>query len=301
MAIPDFQTIMLPLLKTLSDNKEHSTRQIIDNLAEQFKLTPEERKTTLKSGIQPVFDNRVGWANTYMKKAGLIEAPRRGYSIITASGLELLAQDPPKVDNKLLNKYEPFKQFRAMKGREEIDEGQVDKQDITPSEAMDNAYQNMRGALASDLLDQLKASTPSLFEAIVVDVLVTMGYGGNREEAGKAIGGVGDEGIDGIINEDKLGLDVIYVQAKKWDGIVGRPEIQKFAGALQGKRARRGIFITTSDFSKEARDFADRIDSKIILINGETLAQYMIDYNVGVTKEQEYTLKKIDSDYFSST
>ncbi|GAH85839.1 unnamed protein product, partial [marine sediment metagenome] len=171
--------------------------------------------------------------------------------------------------------------------------------ETTPEEALANAYQNLKNNLASELLQQLKAISSRQFENIVIDLLVAMGYGGSRKEAAKAIGKSGDEGIDGIINEDRLGLDVIYVQAKKWEGTVGRPEIQKFAGALQGQHAKKGIFIATSNFSKEAADFASRVDNKIILIDGDTLVQYMIDHNIGVTPFVNYEVKKIDLDYFT--
>jgi restriction system protein len=298
MTIPVFQQIMLPLLQLLEDKQEHSLRQVIDSLTNRFNLTQEEQHELLPSGKQAIFDNRVGWARTHLKKAGLIESTRRGFFRITDRGLQVLKQKPAKIDVKFLNQFEGFREFRAIR-REKPEEFGEEETETTPEEALANAYQDLKNNLASELLQQLKASAPTQFENIVIDLLVAMGYGGSRKEAAKAIGKSGDEGIDGIINEDRLGLDVIYVQAKKWEGTVGRPEVQKFAGALQGQHARRGIFITTSNFSKEAADFASRVDNKIILLDGDTLVQYMIDHNIGVTPSVNYEVKKIDLDYFT--
>jgi len=299
MTIPVFQQIMLPLLQLLEDRQEHSLRQVIDSLSNQFNLTQEEQHELLPSGKQAIFDNRVGWARTHLKKAGLIESTRRGFFRITDRGLQVLNQKPTKIDVKFLNQFEEFREFRAIR-REKPTELDEEEPETTPEEALANVYQDLKNNLASELLQQLKASSPRQFENIVIDLLVAMGYGGSRKEAAKAIGRGGDEGIDGIINEDRLGLDVIYVQAKKWESTtVGRPEIQKFAGALQGQHARKGIFITTSNFSKEAADFASRVDNKIILLDGDTLVQYMIDHNIGVTPSVNYEVKKIDLDYFT--
>lgn len=298
MTIPVFQQITLPLLQLLQDKHEHSLRQVIDSLTNQFNLTQEEQHELLPSGKQAIFDNRVGWARTYLKKAGLIESTRRGFFCITDRGLQVLNQRPTKIDVKFLEQFEEFREFQTIK-REKPTESGEEETETTPEEALANAYQDLKNNLAGELLQQLKASSPMQFENIVIDLLVAMGYGGSRKEAAKAIGRSGDEGIDGIINEDRLGLDVIYVQAKKWEGTVGRPEIQKFAGALQGQHSRRGIFITTSNFSKEAADFASRVDNKIILLDGDTLVQYMIDHNIGVTPSVNYEVKKIDLDYFT--
>jgi len=298
MAIPDYQTIMLPLLKFASDQKEHSVHEAVKFLAHQFKLSEDDKKEMLPSGQQEVFVNRVGWARTYMKKAGLLESPKRGTFIITERGRKVLASNPSKIDNKLLTNYEEFKEFKKKKRKVEEETEVLEFQDKTPEEAFETAYENLRTELSSDILEHLKKSDPTLFEKIVIEVLVKMGYGGSLRDAGRAIGRSGDEGIDGIIKEDRLGLDIIYVQAKRWDNTVGRPEIQKFAGALQGQRAKKGIFITTSNFSKDAIDFASKIESKIILIDGDQLADYMIDFNVGVTTTSKYELKKIDLDYF---
>ncbi len=302
MAIPDYQTIMLPLLKFLGDKEEHSTREAIDALANQFNLTPEERRDLLPSGQQAIFNNRVGWARTYLKKAVLLESARRGFLRITPRGLEILSSKPQKIDANFLEQFKEFREFRAFRREKPAEQEELEEdQTKTPEEILANVYQNLRNNLAKDLIQQIKTSPPSLFEDVVIELIVKMGYGGSREDAGKAIGKSGDEGIDGIIKEDRLGLDVIYVQAKRWEGTVGRPEIQKFAGALDGQRARKGIFITTSDFSRDAQDYATRIDKKIILIDGNQLTQFMIDYNIGVSPQAIYEIKRIDSDYFTES
>jgi restriction system protein len=298
MPIPVFQQITLPLLQLLEDKQEHSLRQIIDSLISQFNVTQEELHELLPSGKQAIFDNRVGWARTYLKKAGLIESTRRGFFRITDRGLQVLKQNPANIDVKFLSQFDEFRAFQSIRREKPAQPGE-EEPETTPEEALANAYQDLKNSLASDLLQQLRASSPTQFENMVIDLLVAMGYGGSRKEAAKAIGRSGDEGIDGIINEDRLGLDVIYVQAKRWEGTVGRPEIQKFAGALQGQHAKRGIFMTTSNFSKEAVDFASRVDNKIVLIDGDTLVQHMIDHNVGATPSVNYEVKKIDLDYFT--
>ena len=298
MAIPLFHQITLPLLRLLEDKQEHSLRQIIDALTKEFNLTSEEQRELLPSGRQAVFDNRVGWARTYLKKACLLESTKRGFFRITERGLKVLQQKPEKIDIVFLEQFEEFREFKAI-NREKTIKPEKEESETTPEEALANAFQNLKNSLAEDLLQQLKTSLPRQFENIVIDLLVAMGYGGSRKEAAKAVGRSGDEGIDGIINEDRLGLDVIYIQAKKWEGTVGRPEIQKFAGALQGQHAKKGIFITTSNFSREALDFASRVDNKIILIDGENLVQYMIDHNIGVAPFVSYEVKKVDLDYFT--
>lgn len=298
MSIPDYQTIMLPLLKFSADEKEHSIREAVKILADKFNLTENEKREMLPSGQQEVFFNRVGWARTYLKKAGLLKAPKRGTFKITKRGKEILSSNPSEINNKLLSQFDEFKEFKKRKKKKKVGSDTYRDQIKTPEEAFESAYENLRSELASDIIEHLKKCDPSLFEKIVIEVLVKMGYGGSLKDAGQAIGRRGDEGIDGIIKEDRLGLDIIYVQAKRWDNTVGRPEIQKFAGALQGQRAKKGIFITTAKFSKDAIDFASKIESKIILIDGELLADYMIDYNVGVTTISKYELKKIDSDFF---
>jgi restriction system protein len=306
MAIPDFQTLMLPVLLLAADNQEHRSRDAIETLAGQFQLTSEERNTLLPSGISPVFDNRLAWARTYLKQAGLVESTRRGYFRITNQGQALLAKNPAKINISLLEQYPEFVAFRQRKSAtptlvpdllSQTKPASVDVES-TPEESFDQAYQRLRNNLEGELLDQIKRGTPAFFEKLVIDLLVAMGYGGSRQDAGSVIGRSGDEGIDGTIKEDKLGLDVIYVQAKRWENTVGRPEIQRFAGALQGQRANKGVFITTSSFSRDARDYAKNIQSKIILIDGDLLVQLMVDHDVGVSTASTYKIKKIDSDYF---
>ncbi|MFC1900197.1 restriction endonuclease [Chloroflexota bacterium] len=300
MAIPSYQELMLPLLKLAGDKKEHALWQAIDILAKQYNLTDKERHQLLSSGKQAVFTNRVGWARTYMKKAGLIEYPRRGFFCITDRGLNVLQQNLSELNVGLLYKFKEFREFKtSLSGVPVKDSDLTEISRQTPEEVLENAYQNLRDDLSKDLIIQIKSSTPNQFENIVVDLIVKMGYGGSKKDAGEAIGKSGDEGIDGIIKEDILGLDIIYIQAKKWDSNVSRPEIQKFAGALQGKHAKKGIFITTSDFSNEAYNYVSNIDVKIILINGTQLTQLMIDHNIGVSLNSVYETKRIDLDYFT--
>ncbi len=299
MAIPDFQSCMLPLLKLYADGVEHNSQETVEGLAKDFKLTDEERRELLPSGKQPVFDNRVGWARTYMKKAGLLDAPRHGVSRITQRGLEVLKKKPQRIDMRFLAQFEEFQEFRALRHEGPEKPSKTESNDKTPEETLESAYQSIRNDLAADLLQRLKTCSPAFFERLVVEVIVKMGYGGTRKDAGEAIGRSGDGGIDGIIKEDKLGLDAIYIQAKRWENTVGRPEIQKFVGALTGQRAKKGLFITTSNFSSDAEDYVSRIDAKVVLIDGETLAQLMIENNVGVSTVNTYEVKKVDSDYFS--
>jgi len=303
VAIPDYQTIMLPLMQYAGDGQEHSLRETIDALADVFRLTPDQRKELLPSGQQEVFDNRVGWARTYLTKAGLLEKTRRSHYAISERGRQVLAQSPDRIDVKFLKQFEEFRQFQALKGtrsgsRSMTSEAVTDEE-VTPEESLESAYGRLRDALAGEVLQQVKASSPSLFEKLVVELLLKMGYGGSRQDAGRAVGRSGDEGIDGIIKEDRLGLDIIYIQAKRWEAGVGRPEVQKFAGALQGQRAKKGIMITTSSFSNEAREYVSKIDNKIVLIDGAQLADLMIDHNLGVSPTASYEVKRIDTDYFT--
>lgn len=291
---------MLPLLKYADDKQEHSLRETIVFFASQFKLNDDERKELLPSGQQPIFVNRVGWARTYLKKAGLLESTRRAFFKITERGLEVLKQNPKEINVKFLKQYPEFIEFQTSKKDVDSDlENQFDKfEEKTPQESLEYGYQRIKRGLAKELLDLIKSCSPNFFERIVVELLLKMGYGGSMKDAGKAIGQSGDGGIDGIIKEDKLGLDVLYIQAKRWEGTVGRPEIHKFVGALQGQRAKKGIFITTSNFSKDAIEYVQKIDTKIVLIDGEELAQLMIENDIGVSKIASYELKKIDSDFF---
>jgi restriction system protein len=301
MVVPDYQSIMLPLMEFASDQEEHSLRNATDHLAIHFGLTDEDRKELLPSGKQTVFANRVGWAKTHLSKAGLLETPRRSIFKITFRGVEILSKKPQKINVSLLRQFPEFLEFIGSASNARtvpIVETEEQISQDTPEEILEYAYQTIRQALAQDLLARVKTCSPSFFENLVVELLVKMGYGGSIKDAGKAIGKSGDEGIDGIIKEDRLGLDVIYIQAKRWNDVVGRPEIQKFVGALAGQGAKKGIFITTSRFSDAAREYSPRNETKIVLIDGEQLAQYMIDFNLGVSPISFYETKKLDSDYF---
>lgn len=299
MPIPDFQSIMRPMLELAADGKQHSIVDAREELAEKFKLTEEERNLLLPSGRQARFGNRVAWARVYLGQAGALVSPRRGYFQITDRGRDVLKQAPQRITIKDLERFPEFIEFRTPKARTEDSTEVTHTESETPEEQLETAYLRFRNNLASELLARVKGSSPKFFERLVVELLLKMGYGGSRKEAGDAIGKAGDEGIDGIINEDRLGLDVIYIQAKKWEGVVGRPEVQKFVGALHGKRAKKGVFITTSTFSSEAGDYVARIDPKVVLIDGQSLAGLMIDFDVGVTPVAVYETKRIDSDYFS--
>lgn len=308
MAIPDYQSVMLPLLRFAGEkNDETSTGEAVEVLAKEFGLTDEDLKEMLPSGIQSTFVNRVGWASTYMKKAGLLEATRRGYYRITPRGQELLKKQPKAINVKLLKQYPEFLEFQQLKGtrsgdRESSSRTTLDVTTATPSEALEAAYENLRDELADELLARLKKSSPSFFERVIVELLVKMGYGGSRADAGKAIGKTGDGGIDGIIKEDKLGLDIVYIQAKRWENNpVGRPDVMQFAGALQAQKANKGIFITTSRFTDDARTYVSQIGSKIVLIDGEQLTSLMIEHDVGVSTVSMYPVKKIDTDYFDES
>lgn len=297
MAIPDFQSIMRPLLEHLADGKAKSNSTTLDCLSKQFKLTSDELAELLPSGQQSVFTNRIAWAKAHLKNAGLISSPTRGQYQITTRGLETLADAKLPINLKYLKQFDEYSYGRI--GNTKNDEEQVKPTDtLTPSEQIEIGYQRIREELEDELLSKIKEASPAFFERLVVELLVAMGYGGSRKDAGQTIGRSGDGGIDGVINEDRLGLDTVYIQAKRWEAVVGRPEIQKFAGALQGQRAKKGVFITTSSFSKEAIDYVALIDSRIALINGKKLTALMIDFSVGVSKIASYDIKRIDSDYF---
>lgn len=298
MAIPDFQSVMLPLLKFASDRNEHSLQEAIEILAKEFHLTEDEKMELLPSGSQARFSNRVAWARSYFKQALLVENTRRSYFKITQRGLDLLSKNPTYINKKTLEQYSEFLSFQNIKREIESDKSSEEVENQTPEETLEVAYKSLSNGLAAEIIQRVKDCTPVFFERLVVQLLLAMGYGGSRVEAGRAIGQSGDGGIDGIIDEDKLGLDSIYLQAKRWEGTVGRPEIQKFVGALQGNRAHKGVFITTSDFTKEAQEYVKNISNKVVLINGFTLAKLMIENDVGVSTVSTYKVKKVDSDYF---
>ena len=298
MAIPNFQTLMLPLLKALADKQEHSMKDVTTTLSDQFNLSEDERNIASEVSGQPVMYNRTAWAKTYLKRAGLIEQTRRGFFRVSESGEEVLKSAPPAINIKFLRQFAEFEETQKQPEALQKDQSLPEIQTETPDELIDSGAKAIRAALSDEILQRIKGCSPAFFERLVVELLVKMGYGGSRQDAGRAIGRSGDEGIDGVIHEDRLGLDVIYLQAKRWEGVVGRPEIQKFVGALQGQRAKKGVFITTSDFTKEAVEYVRNIDNKVVLINGALLANLMIDHDVGVSLAATYEIKKIDSDYF---
>lgn len=301
--IPDYQKLMLPLLKLTAEGREHKYRDLVESLADEFHLSDNERNEMLPSGNQPLFHNRVGWAKIYLKKAGLLDSPKRATFVITELGKQTLERNLDRIDNHYLSQFPSFQEFinRSHNVVESNEEAVLETmENQTPEESLEKSYQSIRESLAFELLCKIIELSPVFFERLVVDLLVKMGYGGSMKDAGKAIGKSGDEGIDGTIKEDKLGLDIIYIQAKRWKpgNVVGRPELQKFVGALAGQGAKKGIFITTSGFTHDAMSYTPRNETKIVLIDGEQLSQLMIDYNIGCATQQIYEVKKIDSDYF---
>jgi restriction system protein len=301
MAVPQFHTMMLPFLQHCADGKEHTAGEMADYLAKHLALSPADLSEPLPSGIQTRFANRVYWARVYLGKALLVESTGRGRFRITQRGRELLATNPKTIDLKLLDKYP---EFRAFKERSDTPakepEVQVSSETATPEELIEAGYKDLRGALATALLEKIMAGTPNFFEQVVVDLLIAMGYGGSRQDAGQAVGQSGDEGIDGIIKEDRLGLDFVYIQAKRWEQTVGRPQVQGFVGALAGKGATKGVMITTSKFSSDAHAYVRTIPQKVVLIDGQQLSSLMIDFNIGVVAHRSYDIKRIDLDYFES-
>ena len=298
MSVPDFQSFFKPLLEIASDKKEHSLNEARKIISEQMKLSEEDLKELLPSGNQTKFENRVAWAKSYFIQAKVFESSRRAYFNITDRGLDLLKQKHDRIDVKILNQFPEFLEFHTSKSGKDQTIEISEIRDETPEETLQKAYQSIRNDLSSDVLNRIKMNSPKFFENLVVDLMISLGYGGSRIDAGRSIGQSGDEGIDGIIKEDKLGLDVIYLQAKRWEGTVGRPEIQKFVGALHGKRAKKGVFITTGKFSQDAITYVETIDPKVILIDGSMLSDLMIDHNLGVSVSINYEIKKIDNDYF---
>lgn len=292
MAIPDYQSIMAPLLNLTSNGEVWELRQCIVALADQFHLTETERNELLPSGRQDRFTNRVHWAASYLARAGLLERPARGRLLITELGRTALRSGPGRITARWLAQ---FTNDDDSPGREPIVEPESA---VTPEEELANSYLRLRSLLADELLVRMKQSPPDFFERLVIDLLVAMGYGGSLADAGQAVGKSGDDGIDGIIKEDKLGLDVIYLQAKRWDNSIGRPVVQGFAGSLEGHRARKGVFITTASFTRDARDYVRRIEKRIVLIDGNELAQLMIDHGVGVSTVATYDVKRVDTEYF---
>jgi restriction system protein len=301
--IPDYQTAMLPTLRFLASGAIRRAGEVREDVAREFDLSDEELRELVPSGRKTLFSDRVSWALTYMKKAGLLETPKRAHYRITARGKALLAESPSRVDLTVLSRYPEFVEWKdrsdSTRSSGKAAAAPVADSTQTPEESLDSAYSALRKTIEAELLDQVKGMPPAFFEKLVVQLLVAMGYGGSLKDAGQAVGKSGDGGIDGIIKEDKLGLDVIHIQAKRWQGTVGRPEIQSFAGSLDGVKAKKGIFITTSTFSPDARAYVEKIEKRIVLIDGERLAVLMFDHNVGVARVASYDVKRLDTDYFS--
>lgn len=302
MTLPDYQSFMLPVLKFAADGCERRVRDAVEGVADMLQISDEDKQEMLPSGTQTRLYNRVGWSVTYLHKAGLLNKPQRGWFKITESGQSLLRSNPEKIDNSTLEEYESFRQFKSKKNDTAESREQQDQQDndtaSTPEERIEQSIVELNKSLMDEISDSLSTVDPGRFEQIVVDLLVAMGYGGSRADASQVIGKPGDGGIDGTIKEDRLGLDVVYVQAKRWQGPVGRKEIQSFAGSLEGERASKGVFITTSTYSKQAEEYVNNIGKRIILIDGDRLARLMIDHGVGVTEVRSYSVCKLDSDYY---
>lgn len=303
MGVPAYSDLMLPLLQFAGDGQEHHIREAIRAIADYLQLSEEERNEVVPKGKQPVFDYRTHWANTYLKKAGLLESTGRGTFRITQRGIHVLQANPKFIDRGFLMQFPEFVEFVTPTRNDHVEETGSSKyveSELTPKELIYTVYQGLLKELREELIEFILDSSPAFFERLVVDLLLSMGYGGALEDAGHTIGRSGDGGIDGYIQQDKLGLETIYIQAKRWsDNVVGRPDVQGFVGSLIGAKAKKGVFITTSRFSKAAEEYVSGVqDYKIILIDGEQLAHLMIEHGVGVSVEATYTIKKVDRDYF---
>ena len=300
MSVPDYQSLMLPLLRLAHAGKAKSIAEAQSQLADEFSLSEADRALRLPSGKQTAISNRTGWASFYLMKAGLIEKPKHGVFFITAAGKEALAKNPPAINLEFLLQYPQFREFyqKANVPAESVSQGTISSSAKTPDEVLQAAYATLNNDLVAEVLDRLCKVTPEFFEQVVVELLVAMGYGGSRQDAGEKLGKSGDGGVDGVIKEDQLGLDAIYIQAKRWQSVIGRPEIQKFVGALQGQKARKGVFMTTSWFSAEALEYVSKIESKVVLLDGPRIAKLMIEHDVGVSRVSTFVVKRVDSDYF---
>jgi restriction system protein len=308
--IPDYETLMLPILKALSDGQTWRTREIVARMGEDFELSEDEMREMIPSGRAKLIQNRVGWACTYLRKAGLIESVRRGHNRITDAGRTVLTDPPSCIDSTFLTQFSSFQEFREKSEHTStsgdatdattVDITAVEEVHGTPDEIIHAQTAVLNAALRKDLTEQVLAMDPDQFEQLVVDLLVAMGYGGSVVDAGRAIGRSNDGGIDGVIKEDVLGLDTIYIQAKRWQNTIPIKEVRDFAGALLSKRSVKGVFITTSSFPSGAHDFVASIDRKIILIDGERLADLMIQFNLGVSVAETILLKELDYDYFGN-
>ena len=296
MAVPEFQKFHLPLLQACADGKVHRSKEMVNPMAKQLDLSEEDIAELLPSGTQTKLKNRIQWALYDLFRAGLLHRPVKGKYSISLEGRALLKDPPSRIDRKFLSKYTSFQEFQSKTNIvPNTDDLPVN---LTPDEQIESAYRGLNETLISDLNAQTAVINPYRFEQLVIDLLFAMGYGGSREEAARVTEKSADEGIDGVIDQDRLGLDVIYVQAKRWKDQVGRKEIQSFVGALAGKQANKGVFITTSNFSSHARDYAHSVSQKVILIDGTRLAELMIEHNIGVSIKRTLQIKRIDSGYF---
>ena len=303
MAVPDYQTLMLPVLR-LAAAREQRVGTIADPIADEFGLSQEDREALLPSGGQRLLHNRIHWAKFYLIKAGLISSPARGTFVATDTGRQLLATNPDKINVALLMQYSSFREFRSSEGRVTTDAPNVviEPSLVTPEEQIESAYQAAQATLRADLLDRIALSPPTFFEQLIIDLLTAMGYGGSRKNAALQLGRSGDGGVDGMINEDRLGLDRVYVQAKRYaqSNTVGRPEVQAFVGSLVGLGATKGVFVTTSTFSPQARDFVQHLSQRVILLDGQKLTDLMIEHGVGVRTSRVIEFKRVDEDFFSA-
>lgn len=300
MAVPGFQEMTLPLLRFAADGHVHQMRDARDHLADVMSLTDAEQTERLPSGRQSRFANRVAWAKVYLEKAGLLDSPAPGQFQITERGRGVLQDPPVRIDIPFMERFPEFLEFRSRR-RERVSSPSSSSQESesTPEEELEQAYERLQAELADEVLANVRKLSPTGFEQLVVDVMIALGYGGGKPEAGTITQAGADQGIDGVINEDRLGLEVIYLQAKKWEPPVGRPEIQKFVGALHGKRARKGVFITTSRFTPDAHEYVQQIEPRVVLIDGERLAALMVRHGVGVTTIETLKISRVDSDYFA--
>lgn len=307
VAIPDYQTLMLPVLR-LAAAGETRVPDAAEKIAEEFVLLPEEREQMLPSGRQRVLHNRIHWAKFYMTRAGLIDTPRRGRFVASGAGRTLLASNPPRIDVKLLLQIPEFREFYKSQGEAEVTEPNSEvmleaavEGVQTPEEQIEAAHEALEAALRSDLLQRVLQNSPGFFERLIVDLLVAMGYGGTHRNAAEQLGGSGDGGVDGVINEDRLGLDRVYVQAKRYgpNTVVGRPEVQGFVGSLVGLGATKGVFVTTSTFSQHAIEFARHLSQRVVLIDGKRLGDLLIEHDVGVRVNRVVQFKRLDEDFFN--
>jgi restriction system protein len=305
--IPDYQSLMLPLLKLSSDRQERRVSDVVAQLGTELRLTDAERAEMLPSGRQPIFNNRVHWAKTYLTQAGLLETTRRAHFKMTERGQKIIQENPVKIDVRFLERFAEFNEFRARTSQSitpataATAETDSAAKQATPDELLRTTIADIEGALASELLTRILAAPPAFFENLIVTLLLGMGYGGAREEAGRAIGKSGDGGIDGVIDQDPLGLDRVYLQAKRYksDIPVSEPEVRAFSGSLGANKASKGVFVTTSYFTKPAQEFAERHPFKMVLIDGAQLTALMLRHNVGVRIAETMYLKKVDEEFFS--